>query len=166
MLKICQKTALLLALFMASMVLGQSDMDLLLKQYNTRSVPYISVQELKKDQEKFLIFDTRKKGEYEVSHIPNAIWTSEKVNDSIYAITDVAKNQPIVVYCSVGIRSEDFGERLKKMGFTNVKNLYGSIFAWKDEGYELRNAQEEETDSVHVFSKVWGKYLKTGKKVF
>lgn len=166
MLKICQKTALLLALFMASMALGQSDMDLLLKQYNTRSVPYISVQELKKDQEKFLIFDTRKKGEYEVSHIPNAIWTSEKVNDSIYAITDVAKNQPIVVYCSVGIRSEDFGERLKKMGFTNVKNLYGSIFAWKDEGYELRNAKEEETDSVHVFSKVWGKYLKTGKKVF
>lgn len=161
-----QKVALLLVFFMTSMVLGQSDMDILLKEYNTRSVPYISVQELEKDQENYLIFDTRKKEEFDISHIPNAIWASEKVNDSLYAFTKANKNQPIVVYCTVGIRSEDFGERLKKMGFTNVKNLYGSIFAWKDQGYELRNAQEQATDSVHVFSKVWGKYLKTGKKVF
>jgi len=113
-----------------------------------------------------LIFDTRKRREYEVSHIPGAVWVSEKINDSIYTYTKAKKNQPIVVYCSVGIRSEDVGEQLKKLGFTNVRNLYGSIFAWKDQGYKLVNMQNKETDSVHVFSKKWGKYLKTGIEVF
>ena len=141
-------------------------MDLLLKQYNTRSVPYIPVQELKMEMSNYLILDTRKKEEFDVSHIPGALWVSEKVNDSMYALAKAKKDQPIVVYCSVGIRSEDFGERLKKKGFTNVKNLYGSIFTWKDEGYEIQNKNEQPTDSVHVFSKAWGKYLKTGNKVY
>ncbi len=156
----------ILSFFTTTLLFAQSDMDLLLKQYNTRSVPYISVQELKMDMDKYLILDTRKKEEYDVSHIPNAIWVSEKMNDSIYAFAKADKTQPIVVYCSVGIRSEDFGERLQQSGYTNIKNLYGSIFAWKDEGYEVKNAKEQTTDSVHVFSKVWGKYLKTGQKVY
>lgn len=159
-------TITFLCILFSGLVSGQSDMDVLLRQYNTRSVPYISVQQLKKEKKNFLILDTRKKEEYDVSHIPEAIWVSEKVDDSIYAFAKANKDQPIVVYCSVGIRSEDFGERLKKLGFTNVQNLYGSIFAWKDEGYEVYNAQEQQTDSVHVFSKVWGTYLKTGKKVY
>ena len=145
---------------------GQTDIDELLKQYNTRSVPYISVQQLKMGMSDYLILDTRKKEEYDVSHIPGAIWVSEKMNDSRYAFAKAKKDQPIVVYCSVGIRSEDFGEQLAKKGFTNIKNLYGSIFAWKDEGYELQNKKKQPTDSVHVFSKVWGKYLKTGNKVY
>lgn len=160
-----RKLSLLLVLTYTAITLGQSDMDLLLKEYNKRSVPYISVQDLKKTND-VLILDTRKKEEYEVSHIPGAIWVSEKVNDSIYAFAKAKKDQPIVVYCSVGIRSEDFGEDLLKRGFNNVQNLYGSIFAWKDEGYELQNIEKKETDSVHVFSKIWGKYLKTGTKVY
>ncbi|WP_379952950.1 rhodanese-like domain-containing protein [Dokdonia sp. R78006] len=158
--------AYILLLLVSAVSFGQSDMDVLLKQYNTRSVPYISVQELKMEMKDYLILDTRKKEEFEVSHIPGAVWVSEKVNDSIYAFAKAKKDQPIIVYCSVGIRSEDFGERLKKKGFTNVKNLYGSIFAWKDEGYEIQNKKKQPTDSVHVFSKVWGKYLKTGHKVY
>jgi len=153
-------------------LVAQSDIDLLLKEYNTRSVPYISVEQLHKKPSKYLILDTRKKVEYDVSHIPGAIWVSEKLNDSIYAFANVPsqqtgakKNTPIVVYCSIGIRSEDFGEQLLKQGFTNVKNLYGSIFAWKDAAYPLVNKQNKPTDSVHVFSKMWGKYLKTGIKI-
>ena len=161
------KYLILLMLFFGGLFSAKSQsIDTLLSKYNTRSVPYISVQQLKMDMSNFLILDTRKKEEYNVSHIPGAVWVSEKVNDSIYAFAKAKKDQPIVVYCSVGIRSEGFGERLKKIGFTNVQNLYGSIFAWKDEGYELRNKKEQKTDSVHVFSKVWGKYLKTGNKVY
>ena len=145
---------------------GQSDMDLLLTKYNTRSIPYISAQDLKSNLDNYLILDTRKRKEYDVSHIPGALWVSENVNDSIYAFSKINKSQPIVVYCTVGIRSEDFGEQLEKVGFTNIKNLYGSIFAWKDEGYDLHNLKKQKTDSVHVFSKVWGKYLKTGNKTY
>jgi rhodanese-related sulfurtransferase len=143
---------------------AQSDIDLLLNDYNQRTVPYISVQELKQHPSDYLVFDTRKKEEYLVSHLPNAIWAGEVV-DSDFAKAYPHKSQSIVVYCSVGIRSEDFGERLQALGYTNIKNLYGSIFAWKDKGYPVYNQNEKMTDSVHVYSRRWGKYLTTGIKV-
>lgn len=144
---------------------AQSDIDLLLKEYNERTVPYISVDELDKGKDKYLILDTRKKAEYDVSHIPGAIWVSESVNDSIYAFAKAKKDTPIVLYCSVGVRSEDFGEQLQELGFTNVKNLYGSIFSWKDQDKPIVNKANKPTDSVHVYSKLWSKYLKKGIKV-
>lgn len=143
---------------------AQSDIDLLLKEYNQRTVPYISVKELKQHPSDYLVLDTRKKEEYRISHIRKAVWAGEVV-DSAFAKAYPNKSQPIVVYCSVGIRSEDFGQRLQELGYTNVKNLYGSIFAWKDKGYPVYNQYEKMTDSVHVFSQQWGKYLTTGIKV-
>ena len=145
-------------------VSGQSDIDQLLKEYNHVTVPYISVEELKEHPSDYLLLDTRKREEYLVSHIPDAIWASEVV-DSAFAKAYPDRSQPIVVYCSVGIRSEDFGERLQKLGYTNVRNLYGSIFLWKNSGYPLHNQQEKTTDSVHIFSQKWGKYLSKGIKV-
>lgn len=140
-------------------------MDLLLQEYNDRTVPYISVEQLHKNPKDFLILDTRLKEEYEISHIPGAIWVSEKMNEEVYAFAKAKKDTPIVVYCSVGVRSEDFGEQLLQDGFTNVKNLYGSIFAWKDAGYIVQNKNNQATDSVHTYDKNWAKYLKTGIKI-
>jgi rhodanese-related sulfurtransferase len=154
-----------LSVFLFSIGLSaQSDIDLLLKQYNQRSVPYISVQELKLHPTNYLLLDTRKREEYLVSHLPNAVWASEVV-DSAFAEAYPNKAIPIVVYCSVGIRSEDYGERLKELGYTDVNNLYGSIFTWKDKGNSVYNRDEKMTDSVHVYSRQWGKYLSTGIKV-
>lgn len=143
---------------------AQSDIDLLLKEYNQRTVPYISVQDVMLQPTNYLLLDTRKIEEYLVSHLPRAIWAGEKV-DSTFAKAYPNKSIPIIVYCSVGIRSEDYGESLKALGYTNVQNLYGSIFAWKDQGNLVYNRDEKVTDSIHVFSKQWGKYLNTGIKV-
>jgi rhodanese-related sulfurtransferase len=143
---------------------AQSDIDTLLKTYNQRTVPYISVQELQKRPLDYLVLDTRKKEEYRISHIPNAVWVSEVV-DSAFAKAYPDKSRAIVVYCSVGIRSEDFGESLQQLGYSNVRNLYGSIFSWKDSGFPVYDLQEKMTDSVHVYSQQWGKYLTTGIKV-
>tara|TARA_R110001632_G_scaffold17871_2_gene56036 strand:- start:540 stop:1079 length:540 start_codon:yes stop_codon:yes gene_type:complete len=154
----------LMAFLFSLQLSAQSDIDTLLKEYNDQTVPYISVQALREDSSNYLVLDTRKREEYLVSHLPNAVWASEVV-DSAFAEAYPNKATPIVVYCSVGIRSEDFGERLKELGYTNVQNLYGSIFAWKDKGYSLNNRDEKITDSVHVYSRQWGKYLSTGIKV-
>jgi rhodanese-related sulfurtransferase len=155
-----------LVFFSSGSMLAQKNIDELLEQYNTRSVPYISVQELKMDETKYTILDTRKKQEFMVSHLPNAIWVGEQPNDSILNTLPILKSKPIVVYCSVGIRSETYGEKLNSKGYTNVQNLYGSIFAWKDAGFTVVDSLNQYTDKVHVFSKVWGKYLKTGDKVY
>jgi len=136
----------------------------LLKTYNKMSVPYLSVQTLKMDYDQYVVLDTRKKKEYDVSHLPGAIWVGERYKNK--RMPELGKDVKIVVYCSVGIRSESFGEKMLKDGYTDVNNLYGSIFSWKDAGYEVLDVNDTPTDNVHVYSKVWGRFLKSGVKVF
>ena len=76
------------------------------------------------------------------------------------------KNSKIVVYCSLGVRSEDVAEKLKKAGYSNVYNLYGGIFEWKNNDLEVLNLNEKPTDSIHIYSKAWSKWLKKGVKVY
>ncbi|MDC7994239.1 rhodanese-like domain-containing protein [Altibacter sp. HG106] len=145
--------------------LGQSALQELLQRYNTRSVPYISVEALRMFQQQGnrVVLDTRERNEYEVSHIQNATFVgfsdfSEAEIDSILP----NKETPIVVYCSLGIRSEEIAEKLKKAGYTQVENLYGGIFEWKNKGYPVVNSENQPTDSIHGYSKSWSKWLHNG----
>ncbi len=158
------KKKFLIIITFCSFIGNAQQVDSLLTAYNDKTVPYISVEELSENYDQFTILDTRKKAEYEVSHLPNAIWVGEQLTKKDLKLIPTEK--PIVVYCTVGIRSEDFGAQLLKKGFDNVFNLYGSICSWKDAGYSIIDSDGNETEKVHVFSKEWAKYLKTGEKVF
>jgi predicted sulfurtransferase len=76
------------------------------------------------------------------------------------------KNANIVVYCSIGVRSEQIGEKLLKLGYKNVYNLYGGIFEYKNSGGKVVNNQNKVTDSIHTFNKTWSAYLTKGIKVY
>jgi len=71
-----------------------------------------------------------------------------------------------VVYCSLGIRSETIAHKLIKKGYTNVYNLYGGIFEWKNNDFVVLDTEGSETEKVHAFNKNWGKWLTKGKKVY
>lgn len=127
----------------------------------------MSVQELAMPKTQAVILDARKKNEYKVSHIKDAIWIGYdqfSIDSVLKQVPD--KNKEIVVYCSIGIRSETIAAKLKKTGYNHIFNLYGGIFEWKNNMFPVYNSKEQETDSVHVFSKEWGKWLKRGIKVF
>ena len=114
--------------------------------------------------EQAVFLDARAKTEYEVSHIPTSRW----VGFSAFSkkdVRDLDPSKPVVVYCSVGYRSEKITRRLKKMGFSNVRNLYGGIFAWKNQGRQVVNTQGQPTDRVHTYNKKWGQWLFKGTKV-
>lgn len=111
-----------------------------------------------------VLLDTREKEEFDVSHIPNAIFSGYK-DFNIDALKDLSKTDTIVVYCSVGYRSERIGEKLQKMGFSKVFNLYGGIFEWKNTGNEVVNAQGLTTEKVHTYNKKWSQWLTHGEKV-
>jgi rhodanese-related sulfurtransferase len=169
--KICRHVVLMALLIGTLFVvecqeLGASHTDIpeVLRSYNTSSVPYLKVQTLQKNYQDYVILDTRKKEEYAISHLPKAIWAGDKYD--LEKIKGVDKNVKIVVYCSLGIRSEDYGEQMLQEGFTKVYNLYGSIFYWKDAGYQLVDHNNKPTQRVHVYGRKWAKYLKTGEKVF
>ena len=139
----------------------------LLETNNTKSVAYISVETLAMPKTKAMILDTREPIEYAISHIKDAICVGYD-NFDLKSVTNKIPNktQPIVVYCSLGIRSETIAERLKKAGYKNVKNLYGGIFEWKNKNFKLYNSKGGTTDSIHTFSEEWGKWLKKGIKVY
>ncbi|WP_103865467.1 rhodanese-like domain-containing protein [Aquimarina sp. I32.4] len=146
---------------------AQSSLDTLLNTHNNNSIPYISVNELKAIQDTVILFDAREKKEYQISHLENAIHVGYNHFSIAHIIQqNIPKNAHIVVYCSLGIRSENISEHLKKAGYTNVHNLYGGIFAWKNNDYPVLNNKNQVTDKVHTYSKEWSKWLYKGKKVY
>ncbi|TGV04115.1 rhodanese-like domain-containing protein [Flavivirga rizhaonensis] len=146
---------------------SQNNLKSLLKKYNKEQVPYIYVKELKKQIIQPILLDARELSEYNVSHLKNAIY----VGYNKFKIENIQKKIPnkdtkIVVYCSLGIRSDSIANNLKKAGYNNVENLYGSIFEWKNNNLPVYSAAEKITDSIHAFSKAWSKWVKKGVKVY
>lgn len=158
-------TLLLICLFWNG-VFSQKSIDSTLEKFNRNTVSYIYTNELKSSKNLTLL-DTRKKEEYKVSKIEDAIWVGHK-KFQIDALTKKIpnKNTPIVVYCSIGVRSEDIGEKLLKAGYSNVRNLYGGIFQWKNNGNPVFDNQNIKTEKVHAYSKHWGKLLTNAEKIY
>jgi rhodanese-related sulfurtransferase len=89
-----------------------------------------------------LFLDAREKKEFDVSHIREAKWVGYKSFDPSL-LNAVPKDSPIIVYCSIGYRSEKIAEKLKAAGFTNVSNLYGGIFEWVNQGNLVYNSMDQ-----------------------
>lgn len=141
--------------------------DLMLNTLYAHSVPTISVGELQKglSKEAPILLDAREAKEFNISHIKGAKYVGYDYF-KIERLKDIPKNKAIVVYCSVGYRSEKIAEKLKKAGYTDVKNLYGGIFEWVNSGYEVVDNQQKTTSKVHGFSKEWGIWLTKGTTVY
>lgn len=158
----------LLTVFLVSYTLNaqkSSDeaFDNMLDDLLTQSVPYVTVEELKL-LDNVVLLDARPEKEYEVSHLEGA----ECVGFESFKKGKVAHLSPedtIVVYCSVGYRSEKVGEKLQALGFKNVYNLYGSIFEWVNQGNPVVNTAGK-TEEVHTYNKEWSQWLKRGNKVW
>ncbi|MEP2670316.1 MAG: rhodanese-like domain-containing protein [Cyclobacteriaceae bacterium] len=147
---------------------AQTAYDKKLESLYKNTVPQINPAEVKrkKDEGKqIIILDIRSPEEYAVSHIPDAKFVDYK-EFKTEDVRNIDKDAEVVVYCTVGYRSERIGEKLLDMGFTNVKNLYGGIFQWTNEGRMLLNKRNQPTDSVHTYSWWWSSWLERGVKVY
>nr|WP_299520266.1 rhodanese-like domain-containing protein [Winogradskyella sp.] len=155
------------ALVISAFGSSQDSVSELLKKYNTENIPYITVQELALPNEDAILLDAREAKEYNTSHLENAVHVGYDffdINLVTKNITD--KSAKIVVYCSLGIRSEDVAEQLKKEGYTNVYNLFGGIFEWKNNDFTVYDNNNEPTDDVHTFSEEWSQWLLKGNKIY
>ena len=126
------------------------------------TVPTIDCDALRDLSGKVHILDAREKAEFETSHIPNAIHIGYQDRDD-NALTGIHINDRIVVYCSVGYRSEKVGEWLQEMGFQSVENLYGSIFEWANRGYPLEDMNGSPTTTVHTYNRKWSKWVDSSR---
>lgn len=129
----------------------------LLQVVLTGSVPTISVSEFSRIRDSATILDARKAEEYRVSRIPGAVHAGFDEFD-ISMMDNKAKDSPIIVYCSVGYRSEKIGEKLEEAGFENVRNLYGGIFEWVNQN-QLIVDDNGRTDKIHPYNKFWSTWI-------
>ena len=146
---------------------AQGSISEILSEFNTQSIPYITTDTLTTLTSKITFLDAREKTEFYVSHIKDAINVGYKDFDLKTTVSYLKdKKDLIVVYCSIGVRSEDIGEQLKAKGYTNVYNLFGGIFEWKNKGLPVYDINNEQTEKVHAYSKKWGKWLESGIKIY
>ncbi len=104
-----------------------------------------------------VLLDVRTPTEWKVSHLPNGRRVDPNAT-AHEAAGDLAKDAPIVAYCSVGYRSGQMAERLRNAGFTQVQDLEGSIFEWANEGRPLVR-DGKPAQQVHPYNAAWGRLL-------
>jgi len=129
------------------------------------TVPLISIEELIKiDKYNLYILDTREEDEFNVSHLKNARQVGNFWFD-MRKVYDIPTNATVVVYCSVGVRSEKIGEKLIAAGYKNVLNLYGGIFEWINQSHPVYKQNGVQTAEIHTYDKNWERWAERGTKV-
>jgi len=152
----------------SSILIGQSEgiskeFEKEIDSYLNKTISTISIEQLSSmDSGRFVLLDAREKDEYDISTIPGSTYIGYDDFD-MESIEHLPKGQPIIVFCSIGYRSEKIGEKLKKAGYGRVFNLYGSIFAWANAGNQLCTPSGEDTNKLHTYNKKWSKWVENPK---
>lgn len=151
----------------STMGVNAQSIEQALEKHLTFDVPQLKVEKLANSLNQYTLLDAREFEEYNVSKIENALFIGYNefdIND--FLKLELPKNQKIVVYCSIGVRSEKIARQILNATHYEVYNLYGGIFDWKNKSYPVVNRNNEETESVHAYSKKWSKFLINAKAVY
>ncbi len=74
------------------------------------------------------LVDVREPHELEISKIDGAILMPKDLVETM--VDDLDRNELIILHCKTGVRSGKVLLKMKKLGFTNIKNLMGGINAY------------------------------------
>lgn len=107
-----------------------------------------------------IIIDARTSQEFKTSHLENAQLFNQELIDTL------SKESPLLIYCTVGVRSNDLADQLAEKGFTKVYELKRGMLGWANTELPLVNEQGTITDEIHVYSKFFASFLKNGKAVY
>jgi len=109
-----------------------------------KSIKEIEVEELYILDNKLILIDVREPEEFSSGYInAHTVLTIPRGKLEFMAIDRVAKqygqDSHIVTYCLKGSRGLLAAYQLKKLGFTNVRNLKGGISSWIEKGNTIHN---------------------------
>jgi phosphatidylethanolamine-binding protein (PEBP) family uncharacterized protein len=82
-----------------------------------------------------------------------------------WLVWNIPANATVVVYCSVGVRSEKIGEKLIAAGYKNVLNLYGGIFEWVNQNLPVYKQNGVQTAEIHTYDNNWERWAERGTRV-
>ncbi len=129
-------------------------------------VTHIRAAEAARDAKKYIWADTREAGEFAVSHIPGAVRLDPDLKGKALetALAGLPRGKPVIVYCSVGVRSSTIARRIQAISKTDVRNLEGGIFQWTIDGRPLVDVKGAPATRTHGYDRKWGGLLPEGKR--
>jgi sulfur-carrier protein adenylyltransferase/sulfurtransferase len=75
-----------------------------------------------------MLVDVRTSAEFELGHLPGA--SSIPSGQLLERAGELSNARELVLYCSVGARSDRASRQLRELGFTHVRHLHGGLAAW------------------------------------
>lgn len=117
-------------LFVVTILLIQDVLDSATRKHKTVT-PSEAV--LVMNDENTLVVDVREPNEYAEGHIEGARNIPLAKIEERIAELESHRDLPILLNCQSGTRSLAAGKKLTRLGFTQVFELKGGMFAWKDQ---------------------------------
>jgi rhodanese-related sulfurtransferase len=121
-------------LFVVAILLVQDILDSATRRHKTVT-PLEAVVLMNKEET--LVIDVREPNEYAEGHIDGARNIPLAKLDERAAELESHKQLPILINCQSGTRSLAAGKKLTKLGFTQIFELKGGIYGWKDQNLPL-----------------------------
>lgn len=124
-------------------------------------VKRINTQKAQKmlENKPFVLIDARSPEEFAVSHLEGSIRYEESI------IEQLNVNEPIVIYCTVGVRSNRVAKELSDKGF-EVYDMKEGILGWANNELPLVNPGGQATEKVHTYNKSFAHLLKKGTAIY
>lgn len=136
---------------------AQKDFDQTVNSYLNYTVDTIGTKKLSQIIDSVQLVDARSTEEFSTSKIKGAQFID--YDNPNFKNLSLSKEDTIVVYCTIGYRSEKIAEKLKKKGYKNVYNLYGGIIQWANDSNKVCSPNGMNTNFVHTYDESWGKWL-------
>jgi len=102
-------------------------------------ITLISPKDLKSFPADAQLIDVRTPGEYNRSHLKNAVNINIYNTNFLTEIGKLDKNREVYLYCQVGNRSRYAAKILSQQGFTKVYDMEGGISNWQKFNYEIES---------------------------
>ncbi len=100
------------------------------------SIPIITPSELKARIDAGdvpILLDVREPFELAIADLPELEQLRIPVGDVGERMSEIPKDQEVIVYCRSGGRSEAVAKLLKSMGWGGVVNLDGGVLRWRED---------------------------------
>lgn len=122
---------LIFSIFIFSEIIAQSSSEM-------QNIDSMKFMDIMMQYENEVVIDVRLWRIYKKSRIDGAL-TAQDSEELKELVSQLDKEQPLLVYCNDGFRSETAAEMLTEWGFTQVYNLREGLDGWKDAGLPLDN---------------------------
>ena len=150
---------LLSILVTACFIIRERGLYTFIKSGNVERINPCMARRLVNDSDLYII-DARSEAEYQLSHIEGANLFQDQLMEKIEI------NQPILVYCTIGIRSNSLAKDLHDLGFEKIYDLKGGLINWVNQKNELVNSTHHQTDSIHTYYQWLSLLLSHGTAVY